>query len=94
MNNLPKRGPRVMHGLGALMAKARTVGNVAPVASLPEQEAQLMKDTETVVNRLVHVSKLTSAYREQAKTMPEDNLFRVTIEKMLDSYDRALGVDE
>ncbi len=93
-NHIPKRGPRILHGAGALMMKARDLGKKPlPTLAGPSKEdlAGVMRDVQLLVDKLEAVNHLVNAYRMQARTLPENDVIRRTFEQMLDSFDTVVN---
>ena len=100
MSKLPSRGPRVMHGMGKLLAQARNLLPAGPAQAQAmglEEHAARMADLGVLVQRctdaerrVARVQQVTDVFTQQLEALPEGHPMRVAATQMLDTYREAL----
>lgn len=103
MDKLPRRGPRVMHGAGAMLSQARDLGQeLARAYEQPVPPSREQIDAEarqtandlgavaTAFRQLANVEKVLTAFRAQCQQQPEGAPERVLVEKVLQTFQESL----
>jgi hypothetical protein len=102
MSTPPRRGPRVMHGMAAMLRQARDIklaraGDLRPAADSMAEALQAQRDTlallqlaEAAEGKLQRIAKVCAKYREQCAAQPEDNPFRQLVESVVARIEQEL----
>ena len=98
-NKLPSRGPRVMHGVGKLLAQARNLLPAGPAQAQTlglEEHSARMADLAVLVQRctdaerrVARVQQVTAALRGQAEQLATDHPARQLAEQIFVAYEEA-----
>lgn len=103
----PYRGPRVMHGMAALVGAAQTInkqllGNVASINADAAAEAtearialqELLERLATAENKVRRIEMLLSAWNDQCAKQPVDDLTRHVAETLLTGLRDTLKAED
>lgn len=97
-NQPPRRGPRVMHGIAAIMRKAGPApGPLFAAADLMGEYAARIADIASLMTRLkkaeqqvARVNAVIDAFKIQMEPLPADNQIRKIGEQIINTFGLAV----
>lgn len=98
--DLPRRGPRVVHGMAAMLAQARALPALQGPTAAPQQAAtdkEAQEALNALVERLVAAEgrvdkarRVIAAFRDQCAKQPEGSPLVAMVSPILDTLEAAL----
>lgn len=97
-NNYPNRGPRVMHGMGKMLAQAQDIADRLqppgqPVVKPPAVDkvfTDLAAAHAAAEARIARATAVIAAFRKQVEGRPEDDFASMIVRTVLNTVEEAL----